>query len=90
MGKNITLVLRSLINIMAKKKVVEKAEVKRLPVKSKSVVRRVAITKKAGAKPFPQFEGKTVLGILANGHTKTHYHCRMSGGVTMHVPKSLF
>lgn len=36
------------------------------------------------------FEKRKVLKILEKGHTKTHFHCQMEGGVTMHVPKSLF
>lgn len=36
------------------------------------------------------FEKRKVLKVLNGGHTKTHFHCEMEGGVTMHVPKRLF
>jgi hypothetical protein len=39
---------------------------------------------------LPVFEGKKVVKVLDSGHTKTHFHCLMEGGVTMHVPKSKF
>lgn len=42
------------------------------------------------AQAFPVFEKKRVIAILDGGHTKTHFHCKMEGGVTMHVPKRLF
>ena len=42
-------------------------------------------------KELPTFEGHKVLRILDDGrHTDTHYHCEVSGGLTMHVPKTLF
>lgn len=37
------------------------------------------------------FEGKEVISILQDGReTADAYHCQMSDGTTMHVPKSLF
>lgn len=37
------------------------------------------------------FEGKTVVEVTQDGkETLTHFHCRMSDGTTMHVPKALF
>ena len=36
------------------------------------------------------FEKRKVLKILNGGHNKTHFHCQMEGGITQHVPKSLF
>lgn len=36
------------------------------------------------------FEHVKVLKILPEGHTKTHFHCHMSNGTYMHVPKKLF
>lgn len=40
---------------------------------------------------FPVFEGKQVMAILDDGReTVSAYHCSMSDGTTMHVPKELF
>ena len=47
----------------------------------------------AGVPAFNQnvsYEGVKVVEILSSKHTPTHFHCRMSNGVTCHVPKSLF
>lgn len=89
---------------MSIKKIVKKvlkAVKKEVSVVSKSKTRRVAVQKEAivipAKKPtvasthaLPVFEGLTVLKVLESGHTKTHNHCAMSNGTTMHVPKSLF
>lgn len=37
-----------------------------------------------------KYEGKTVVEVLQQGHTDTHYHCKMSDNSTMHVPRSEF
>lgn len=42
------------------------------------------------APALPTFDGKKVLEILDSGHTPTHFHCKVEGGLTMHVPKELF
>lgn len=66
----------------------EKAPVKRV---RKVQVKHVSSEEDAG-KPekVVTFEKKKVHKILDGGHTKTHFHCEMEGGVTMHVPKRLF
>jgi hypothetical protein len=78
-------------------KTIKKPVVKKSSTKSKTPTKsEVKLTgKRAGtttvyAKKFPIFEGKTVISVLDGGHTKTHNHCKMSDGTTMHVPKDLF
>ena len=39
---------------------------------------------------LPKWEGAQVLAILPSGHTKTHLHCRVEGGITQHVPRDRF
>lgn len=36
------------------------------------------------------YEGKTVIEVLQQGHTDTHFHCKMSDSSTMHVPRLEF
>lgn len=57
------------------------AAVLEAPVAVKKVVFKIAL---------PIFEKKRVIAILDSGHTKTHFHCKMDNGTTMHVPKRLF
>jgi hypothetical protein len=38
---------------------------------------------------FPYYNGTQVVDII-QGETLTHFHCKMSDGTTMHVPKELF
>lgn len=100
MGRSTKFLPRLLINIMptkkAVKKVVEKkAVVKKAPraVAKKPVAVKVAVVKEKAPvtpRPFPVFEGVRVVAVLDKGHTKTHNHCKMANGTTMHVPKVLF
>lgn len=41
-------------------------------------------------KELPLYQGRRVSRLLDEGHTKTHYHCRMEDGTTQHVPKERF
>lgn len=54
---------------------------------SEEIKRQVA---PLGKPSLPMFEKHQVLKILDSGHTKTHFHCALEGGITQHVPKRLF
>lgn len=66
----------------------------------KLVVKHVAVRPKANDSKLEKtkylipgkivFEKRKVLEVLRDRHTKTHFHCRMEGGITQHVPKHLF
>ncbi len=39
---------------------------------------------------LPVYNQLQVVEVLGSRHLKTHLHCRMENGQTMHVPKHLF
>ena len=73
-----------------KKKVVPKVEKKVVVKKTvKKTVKKV--TKKVVKEvKLPVVSGVQVVKILDSRHTKTHFHCKLANGTTMHVPKSKF
>ena len=62
----------------------------RKPRKPRSTSKLIEVKKMVAPAKLPVFEKHQVLKVLESGHTKTHFHCYMDNGTTMHVPKSKF
>lgn len=78
-------------------KVVAKAKEKKAPVKPSKKVKKAVATPKPEVQPevkvekkLPVWDKQQVVKVLDGGHNKTHFHCYMANGTTMHVPKHLF
>ena len=73
---------------MPKKKALKVKTVIKPTVKvpAKIPVKRIEKIKKE----MPVFEGAKVICILEDRHNATHYHCKIEGGITKHVPRHLF
>lgn len=54
------------------------------------VTKGSGMAKKGLLLKLPVVDKVQVVKVLDVGHTKTHFHCKMANGTTVHVPKSKF